>query len=268
MRWVSTATWAERNVTLDGRAFRREEWPQVIPFLDALDAGIGKTVVGMMPPQRGKTLAAQLHLARNVAVSPRRALWYSKTAVDSRSLSDAKLKPLLEGTPAVRRVTYTNPDSRGRGLLFRFANGPVELLSSEVEAHRNGRSGQTLYLDEAWQYPERAIAEIFKRADSYRWQRQHIITTTAPDKGHELDVLWDSSTKHEWHLACPGCGHAFVPEWGKAMFPVEEIADEGKRLNVSKTAATIRCKPPCGCEAVAWSAATAKAMNDPARGAG
>ena len=83
MRWVSTATWAERNVTLDGRAFRREEWPQVIPFLDALDAGVGKTVIGMMPPQRGKTLAAQLHLARNVAVSPRRALWYSKTAVDS-----------------------------------------------------------------------------------------------------------------------------------------------------------------------------------------
>ena len=267
-RWASTATWAERNVTLDGRPFRREEWPQIVDFLDALDAGTGKTLIAMMPPQRGKTLAAQLHLARNVAMSPRRTVWYSRTSVDSRSLSDAKLKPLLDGTEAIRRVRPTDPDARGRGLLFRFPGAPVELLSAEVEAHRNGRSGQTLYLDEAWQYPERAIAEIFKRADSYGWRRQHVITTTAPDKGHELDILWESSTCHEWHLACPSCGFAFVPRWGQEMFPLEQIADEGKRLNVAKTAQTVRCKPPCGCAPIEWTPAIQRAMNDRSRGAG
>jgi hypothetical protein len=267
-RWASTATWAERNVTLDGRPFRREEWPQIVDFLDALDAGTGKTLIAMMPPQRGKTLAAQLHLARNVAMSPRRVVWYSRTSVDSRSISDTKLKPLLDGTDSIRRVRYTDPDSRGRGLLFRFPGAPVELLSAEVQTHRNLRSGQTLYLDEAWQYPERAIAEIFKRADSYGWRRQHVITTTAPDKGHELDILWESSTCHEWHLACPGCGLAFVPRWNNEMFPMEQVADEGKRINVARSSETVRCKPPCGCGPYEWTPALQARMNDRTRGAG
>ena len=51
-RWASTATWAERNVTLDGRPFRREEWPQIVDFVEALDVGEGKTIIAMMPPQR------------------------------------------------------------------------------------------------------------------------------------------------------------------------------------------------------------------------
>jgi len=268
MKPVGTLTWAERNVLLDGRPFRRVEWPQIVDFVEALDSGEGKTIIAMMPPQRGKTLAAQLHLARNVAVSPRRALWYSRTSVDARSLSDAKLRPLLGACDGVRRVTYTDPDARGRGMLFRFHNGPVELLSAEVEAHRNGRSGQTLYLDEAWQYPERAIAEIFKRADSYRWQRQHVITTTAPDEGHELDVLWRSGTRHEWHVACPHCGHAFVPQWGAEMFPVEQVANEGGLLNVGRTAESVRMVPPCCRVPTQWSLAIQRAMNDRARGAG
>jgi hypothetical protein len=268
MKPVGTLTWAERNVLLDGRPFRREDWPQIVDFIECIDASEGKTIIAMMPPQRGKTLAAQLHLARNVAVAPRRALWYSRTAVDSRSLSDAKLKPLIESCEGIRAVTFTDPDARGRGLLFRFHNGPVELLSAEVEAHRNGRSGQTIYLDEAWQYPERAIAEIFKRADSYRWQRQQIITTTAPDEGHELDVLWKAATRHEWNVACPHCGHAFVPVWGQEMFPLEQIAGESGKLDVAKTAASVRMVPPCCRVATQWSLAIQRLMIDRTRGAG
>ena len=94
-RWASTATWAERNVTLDGRPFRREEWPQIVDFLDALDTGTGKTLIAMMPPQRGKTLAAQLHLARNVAMRVEQELKYPgeiKVTVirESRSIEYAR----------------------------------------------------------------------------------------------------------------------------------------------------------------------------------
>ena len=113
---VSTCTWAERNVSLDGRPFRREEWPQIVPLMDAMDRGEGKTIIGMMPPQRGKTLAAQLRLARNVAVSPRRQLWYSKTSIDARSVSDAKLGPLMSTALGVVRVRYNQPDARGREI--------------------------------------------------------------------------------------------------------------------------------------------------------
>lgn len=268
MNLIGTLDWAEGNVVLDGRPFRRADWPQIVPAVEAMDRGTGRTVILMMPPQRGKTLAAQLRLARNVAVSPRRQLWYSKTAVDSRSVADSKLSPLLGSCPAIQRLLYTDPDKRGRGLLFRFHNSPVELLSADVRAHRNSRSGQELFLDEAWQYERRAIAEIYARGESYKWRRQVNITSTAPDAGHEFHVLWESSSRMEWHVACPHCGHLFAPVWNKEMFPMQEVAEEDGRINVEATAPTVRMVPPCCHRETAWTPAVCRAMNDAARGAG
>ncbi|MEY3275177.1 MAG: Verrucomicrobia phage, partial [Verrucomicrobiota bacterium] len=268
MNLIGTLDWAEANVTLDGRPFRRGDWPQIVPAVEAMDRGTGRTVILMMPPQRGKTLAGQLRLARNLAVSPRRQLWYSKTHNDARSVSDSKLGPLLKACPGVQRVTYTDPDARGRGLLFRFHNSPVELLSADVVAHRNSRSGQELYLDEAWQYEPRAIAEIYARGESYRWRRQVNIMSTAPDRGHEFDVLWESSSRNEWHVACPHCGHVFAPVWSRDQFVWEESLEDDGRINVEASAPTVRLKPPCCGVVTAWSPAICKAMNDPARGAG
>lgn len=268
MTWLSTATFAERNVTLDGRPFRCEEWPVLVEPLKAMDEGAGRIIVLMMPPQRGKTLALQLRLTRNIAIEPRRQLWYSKTATDARSLSDSKLKPLLDSCEPVKRVRYTDPDKRGRGLLFRFHTGPVELLSADVVAHRNSRSGRELFLDEAWQYDKRAMAEIFRRADGYRWMRQINIGTTAPDAGHELDVLWESSSKREWHVACPHCGSVFVPEWSEKMMRWERITDDLGRYDVQRAAATVRMIPPCCGQEIEWSEAVKRSMNDTGRGAG
>lgn len=268
MNLIGTLDWAEANVTLDGRPFRRGDWPQIVPAVEAMDRGTGRTIILMMPPQRGKTLAGQLRLARNLAVSPRRQLWYSKTHNDARSVSDSKLGPLLKACPAVQRVTYTDPDARGRGLLFRFHNSPVELLSADVVAHRNSRSGQELYLDEAWQYEPRAIAEIYARGESYRWRRQVNIMSTAPDRGHEFDVLWESSSRNEWHVACPHCGHVFAPVWSRDHFVWEESLEDDGRINVEASAPTVRLKSPCCGVVTAWSPAICKAMNDPQRGAG
>ena len=236
--------------------------------MERIEANIGGTVIAMMPPQEGKTLIAQIRLARNIAVEPRRALWYSYSQIDARSLSDAKLKPLLEQTAAVQDVAYTDPDKRGRGLLFRFHTGPIELLSSSVQSHRNSRSGSEIYLDEAWQYDPRCIAEIYRRGDGYKWNRRQIIATTAPDSGHELDVLWESSSKHEWHLACPLCGGAFVPRLNPETFQWDKVLDEQGRYNVAESSATARITTPCCGKELRWSPELRKTMNDETKGAG
>ena len=90
-RWRGTVSFAERCVTLDGQPFVMADRPYLRAVIEAIDSGLGSTVIAMMPPQRGKTLIGQLRLLRNIAIEPRRALWYSKTQIDARSLSDAKL---------------------------------------------------------------------------------------------------------------------------------------------------------------------------------
>ena len=267
-RWAGTLTHAERFVALDGRQFRREDWPMLVDPAEAIDNGMGKTVILMMPPQRGKTLLAQLRLIRNLAIEPRRQLWYSKTATDARSVSDTKLKPLLESTASVQRTRYTDPDKRGRNMMFRFHNAPLEMLSADVVAHRNSRSAREIVMDEAWQYEPRAIEEIMMRSDSFDFLRQTIIPTTAPDKGHDLDILWESSTRHDWQMACPHCNALFVPVWSERILEWDKITDESGRYRVEETAQTCRMIPPCCQTPIHWSLEVQRKMNDRTRGAG
>lgn len=267
-RWAGTLTHAERNVVLDGKPFRREDWPMLIDPAEAIDAGMSKTVILYMPPQSGKTLLAQLRLVRNLAIEPRRQLWYSKTQTDARSVSDTKLKPLMESTPSVQRTRYLDPDKRGRNMMFRFHNAPLEMLSADVVAHRNSRSAREIVMDEAWQYQPRAIAEIMMRADSFKFLRQAIIPTTAPDKGHDLDVLWETSTRHDWQMACPHCGGVFVPDWSDRLLEWDRIVDESGRYHVEASAQTCRMIPPCCQVPIYWSLEVQRKMNDRARGAG
>lgn len=267
-RWAGTLTHAERFIALDGRPFRREDWPMLIEPAEALDNGMGKTTILMMPPQRGKTLLAQLRVLRNLAIEPRRQLWYSKTATDARSVSDTKLKPLLESTPSVQWTRYTDPDKRGRNMMFRFHNAPLEMLSADVVAHRNSRSAREIVMDEAWQYQPRAIAEIMMRADSFDFLRQAVIPTTAPDKGHDLDVLWETSTRHDWQMVCPHCGAVFVPDWSDRILEWDRITDDAGRYQVEPSAQTCRMIPPCCQTPIYWSLEIQRKMNDRARGAG
>jgi hypothetical protein len=267
-KWRSTISFAERHVVLDGSPFRIKDRPQMRVPAEVIDAALGGTVILMMPPQRGKTLLAQLRLARNVAIEPRRALWYSKTQIDARSLSDAKLKPLLESTKPVQAVSFDDPDKRGRGLLFRFHGGPIELLSADVVSHRNSRSGSEIYLDEAWQYDHRCISEIFMRGDGYGWNRRQVIPTTGPDAGHELDVLWERSTKHEWHMVCPDCKKPFLPELSDKMTPFEPVTSDDGRYNVEATAASVELVTPCCEKRWKYSPQVLKAMNSEEDGAG
>ena len=267
-RWAGTLTHAERFIALDGRPFKREDWPMMIEPADALDNGMGKTTILMMPPQRGKTLLAQLRVLRNLAIEPRRQLWYSKTATDARSVSDTKLKPLLESTPSVQWTRYTDPDKRGRNMMFRFHNAPLEMLSADVVAHRNSRSAREIVMDEAWQYQPRAIAEIMMRADSFDFLRQAVIPTTAPDKGHDLDVLWETSTRHDWQMACPHCNAVFVPEWSDRILEWDRITDDAGRYQVEPSAQTCRMIPPCCKTPIHWSLEVQRKMNDRTRGAG
>ncbi|NBT33134.1 MAG: hypothetical protein EBT13_14850, partial [Rhodobacteraceae bacterium] len=267
-RWAGTLTHAERFIALDGRPFRREDWPMMIEPAAALDSGMGKTTILMMPPQRGKTLLAQLRVLRNLAIEPRRQLWYSKTATDARSVSDTKLKPLLESTPSVQWTRYTDPDKRGRNMMFRFHNAPLEMLSADVVAHRNSRSAREIVMDEAWQYQPRAIAEIMMRADSFDFLRQAVIPTTAPDKGHDLDVLWETSTRHDWQMVCPHCSSVFVPDWSDRILEWDRITDDSGRYQVEPSAQTCRMIPPCCKTPIRWSLEIQRKMNDRSRGAG
>ena len=87
-------------------------------------------------------------------------------------------------------------------------------------------------------------------------------------QGHDLDVLWQTSTCHDWQMVCPHCNAAFVPDWSDRILEWDRIVDDAGRYQVEQSAQTCRMIPPCCQTPIHWSLEIQRRMNDRTRGAG
>jgi len=262
-------------VKLDQGRFSPEQYPQLSDIAATVDRRMGCTFVLRFPPQTFKSLFMQLRLLRSFAVDPVRSLWYCVTGKDAADFSDEKLTPLIDSCPAV--LSRLPPDVHGRGgkRMFRFRDAPLSLLSAEVLAHRNQRSGQDLYLDEAWQYPHGAVAEIRARSDSFGATRRIIIGETGPDEGGETDLLFQRSPQKTWNVSCVLCAHQVELLFGDVELEHGIKWDKNEKTfnnegfwNTDLAARTVRWICPACNGDVRFSPAVLRDLNSPERGAG
>jgi len=261
-------------VKLDEGKFSAAQYPQLTDIAETVDRRRGCTFILRFPPQTHKSLFMQLRLARTIAVGPQRSLWYCVTGKDADDFSDEKLTPLLESCqPVLARLPY-DPRDRGGKKIFKF-KAPLSLLSSEVQAHRNQRSAKDLYLDEAWQYPHGAVAEIRARSDSFQAVRRIIIGETGPDEGGETDLLFQRSPQKTWMVSCPLCNRPVELEFGDAETESGIKWDKNEKTcnsegfwNAELAARTVRWVCPACHGVVKYSPGILATMNSPARNAG
>lgn len=270
-RFISTLSWAKRFVSLDGGKFDPREYPQLKEIADTVDRRCGCTFILRFPPQTFKSLFMQLRLARTIAVTPARALWYCKTGKDVENFSDEKLRKLLEDTVPVRSKFAIKEDSRGTKTLFRFVDAPVSLLGADIESHRNQRSAEDLYLDETWQFEPGHIADIRKRSESFKHTRRILMSETAPEDGSESDTLFKRSSRRVWQVVCTLCKERIELEMGDKDTPWgfkwDEIKGTDGFWDSAASAKTVRYVCPACNGSILPSAATLKKLSDPARGA-
>jgi hypothetical protein len=274
-RFIGTLEWAERNLRVGDGAFRAADFPWLGPIAREVDRRRGCTFGLMFPPQVFKTLFLQMRALRNIAVEPGRQLFYCLNGKDAADLADEKLCPLRDSVPAVMAHFPHDPDARGGKQIWKAIDAPFSLLGAENRNHRNSRSGRTIYLDEPWQFEPGWIPEIIARSDSYQWQRQIILATTAPSVDDEVDVLWRTSSQMNWHVVCLHCRERVPLEFGEPDSPggIKWDSDEHTRepdgswkIEVAKLTARWHC-PACH-QVTLYDPKTLRELNDPARGAG
>jgi len=271
LRQISTLSWAERFVTLDGKRFSRKHRPQIIEIAETVDRRMGCTFLLRFPPQVFKSLFMQLRLLRTIAVSPSRSLWYCKTHKDAENFSDEKLRGLVDSILPIKSKLPFDVDARGTKTLFRFVDAPVSLLSADVRAHRNQRSAQDIYMDETWEYEPGAIAEIVARSADYEKTRRIIMCETGPSVDSESDRVWKRSSKREWHVVCTLCNKPIqllrcdIPsEFG---FKWDAVSAKDGLWDEVASSKTVRYKcQECSGE-IPWTPTVLQKLNDPERGA-
>lgn len=273
--FIGTLEWAERHLRVRDGRFDARDYPWLVPIAEAVDRRRGCTFGLMFPPQVFKTLFLQMRALRNIAVEPCRQLFYAVNGKDAADLADEKLCPLRDSVPAVMAHFPDDPDARGGKQIWKAIDSPFSMLGAENRNHRNSRSGQNLFLDEPWQFEPGWIPEIIARSDSYEWNRQIIMATTAPTADDEVDVIWKQSSRFQWRVVCLHCRERVPLEFGEpdSKGGIKWDSDEHSRepdgswkIEVAKHTTRWHC-PACD-KVTRYDAKTLRTLNDPARGAG
>lgn len=188
--------------------------PQIVDILHTLDGPRPLRAFILGPYQVFKSLAGQLHLARNIAVQPGKTLWYHPTAADVGTFAEDKLNPLLDAQPLIRALAY---DSRSSSTKLRrsLAGGfTLQLLSFTTERDRHSRSARDIYIDEVHQMEEAGtINQIRARHGDYSSDYLEALMSTGLIANTDAANEWATTDQRTWYCRCPACHGLFEPRF-------------------------------------------------------
>ena len=191
--------WCEANIQLDYGAFDRDNHPLMTEPLRA-GANMRGGVVGLLGSvQHIKTLCAQLLQLYTAQVAPGRQAHYDLTLQTLKEFSDDKWTPILNNTPAVKRLI---PDQRHAQTTYytQFPYGFIRLLSAGILAHRNSKTIEFVTCDESWAYDPGWLGQIKDRLTSYPWSWRMFLPSSGQTANSDLDELVEGV--HAKSVAC------------------------------------------------------------------
>lgn len=188
--------------------------PQIVDILHTLDGPRPMRAFILACYQVFKSLAGQLHLARNAVVNPGKSLWYHPTGPDVATFADDKLNPLLDAHPIIRALTYDNRSSSTK-LRRSLAGGfTLQLLSFSTERDRHSRSARDLYVDEVHQIEEPGtIKQIRARHGDFERDFLELYMSTGLTANTDAATEWATTDQRVWHCRCPACQKLFEPRF-------------------------------------------------------
>jgi hypothetical protein len=218
-RRISTLRWAGRAAAhLDDAAAAKVREalarPQIVDILHTLDGPRPQRAFILACYQVFKSLAGQLHLARNIAINPGKTLWYHPTGPDVGTFFDDKLNPLLDAQPLIRALAYPTRSSATK-LRRTLAGGfTLQGLSFKTERDRHSRSARDIYVDEVHQIDEPGtINQIRARHGDYSRDFLEVLMSTGLNANTDAAAEWDTTDQRIWHTRCPACQRLFEPRF-------------------------------------------------------
>lgn len=229
LRRISTYAFAQRLAAhLDDAAATKVraalDRPQIVDILATLDGPRPQRAFILACYQVFKSLAGQLHLARNAVVNPGKTLWYHPTGPDAGTFAEDKLNPLLDAHPIIRALAYDNRSSSTK-LRRNLAGGfTLQILSFSTERDRHSRSARDLYVDEVHQIDEPGtIKQIRARHGDFEHDFLEVLMSTGLTANTDAATEWATTDQRTWYCRCPACQKLFEPRFA-------HYADDGETI--------------------------------------
>ena len=231
---LTLSEWADKYRVLSAESsaepgrWHTDKAPYQREIMDAIgDPHIRKVVI-MSAAQIGKTDAFILNpLGYYMDYAPAPILVMQPTLDMGQTFSKDRLAPMIRDTPELRDKVDVKSRYSGNTIMKKnFPGGHITIVGA------NSRPIKVLLADEVDRYPASAGTEgdplsLAQKRQTTFWDKKTVIVSTPVIKGQSrIETEFEQSTKEEWNVPCPDCGHYQPFVWANVIFDRENPQGE------------------------------------------
>ena len=228
---LTLSQWADKYRMLSAESspapgpWHTDNAPYQREIMDAIgDPHTRKTAI-MTAAQIGKTAMLMNVLGYYMHYYPAPVMMMEPTLEMGQALSKDNLAPMIRDTPVLRGLVDTKSRYSGNTILKKnFPGGHVTIVGANSPVGLRMRPIKVLLADEVDGYPESAGTEgdpllLAQKRQTVFWDKKTVIVSTPTIKGHsKIEKEFMESTREEWTVPCPGCGHYQPLAWSSINF--------------------------------------------------
>lgn len=219
---LTVSEWSDRHRVLSSRGaseagpYRTARTPYMRGIMDALSpSNPARRVVFMKAAQVGATEAGNNWVGFCMHRAPGPFLAVQPTVDLAKRLSQQRIDPLIEDSPALRELVMPSRsrDSGNTILAKRFPGGQLILTGANSAVGLRSMPARWVFLDEVDAYPGDVdgegdpIALAEARTISFGHRAKVFLASTPTIKGlSRIEREWELSDQQRYHVPCPNCG--------------------------------------------------------------
>lgn len=250
---MTLSEWADENRMLSPEAsaepgrWRTSKAPYQREIMDAIGDHRYHKIIIMSAAQIGKTDAFILNtLGYYMDYSPAPIMVMQPTLDMGQTFSKDRLAPMLRDTPKLTDKVDTKSRYAGNTIMKKnFPGGHVTIVGANSASSLASRPIKVLLVDEVDRYPASAGTEgdplsLAQKRQTTFWDYKTVMVSTPVIKGQSrIEKEFEHSTKEEWNVPCPECGHYQPLVWEGVVFdkdnPRGEVRYRCERCGVLST---------------------------------
>lgn len=236
---LTLSQWADRYRMLSAESsaepgrWHTDKAPYQREIMDAIgDAHIRRVVI-MCAAQLGKTELLLNILGYFMAYAPAPILVMQPTLDMGQTFSKDRLAPMIRDTPVLRGLVDVKSRYAGNTILKKnFPGGHITIVGANSATGLASRPIKVLLADEVDRYPGSAGTEgdplsLAQKRQTTFWDKKTVMVSTPVIKGHSrIETEYNQSTREEWNVPCPECGHYQPFVWANLIFDPDDLQKE------------------------------------------
>lgn len=162
-----------------------------------------------------------------------RPLFMQPTLDMGQTFSKDRLAPMIRDTPVLRGLVDVKSRYAGNTILKKnFPGGHITIVGANSATGLASRPIKVLLADEVDRYPGSAGTEgdplsLAQKRQTTFWDKKTVMVSTPVIKGHSrIETEYNQSTREEWNVPCPECGHYQPFVWANLIFDPDDLQKE------------------------------------------